>query len=158
MPDAAALLTRLRDRGETLAVAESLTGGLVLAALTDVPGASDVVRGGVVAYATDLKASLLGVDTDLLADGGPVQVDVAWQMATGVARALGATWGLATTGVAGPGPADGHPAGTVCVGVHSPRETVARLVPGLVGSSMSRSEIRAASVTEVLALALSVTD
>lgn len=91
-------LEALRDRGWTLAVAESLTGGLLSARLVDVPGASLVHRGAVVAYATDLKARLLGVDDDLLTQRGPVDPDVALQMADGVRERIGADVGLATTG------------------------------------------------------------
>lgn len=101
----------------TVAVAESLTAGLVCAAVAGVPGASAVLRGGVVAYATDVKAALLGVDADLLAAHGPVHPDVARQMAQGVRSRLGADLGLATTGVAGPGPDRGRAAGTVFVAV-----------------------------------------
>jgi nicotinamide-nucleotide amidase len=116
------LVDELRRRGMTVAIAESLTGGLLVAEFIRIPGASRVVRGGVVAYATDLKNSLLGVDAEILTTRGPVDPDVAAQMADGVRRRLGsegeaATWGLSTTGVAGPGPQDGHPAGTVFVGV-----------------------------------------
>jgi nicotinamide-nucleotide amidase len=107
----------LTANGRTVAVAESLTGGLVTGALTSIAGASVVVRGGVVAYATELKARLLGVPPDLLARQGPVDPDVAAAMAVGARRLLGATYGLATTGVAGPGPADGKPQGTVFVAV-----------------------------------------
>jgi nicotinamide-nucleotide amidase len=110
----------LTASARTVAVAESLTGGLVTGALTSIAGASVVVRGGVVAYATELKAQLLGVPTDLLARQGPVDPDVAAAMADGVRRLLGATFGLATTGVAGPGPADGKPQGTVFVAVAGP--------------------------------------
>lgn len=152
-PDA--VIAALRERGETVAVAESLTGGLVCGALTEVPGASLAVRGGIVSYATDLKADLLGVDADLLAAGGPVQAQVAAQMAEGVARACGADWGVATTGVAGPGPADGHPAGTVYVAVAGPGVRQARQVPGLVergAAGASRAEIRAATVAGALDL------
>ena len=92
----------------TVAVAESLTGGLVVAELVSVPGASAVVRGGIVAYATDLKHELLGVDAALLAAGGAIQAAVAEQMASGVRFRLNADVGLATTGVAGPDPQDGH--------------------------------------------------
>ncbi|MGH3305462.1 MAG: CinA family protein [Streptosporangiaceae bacterium] len=109
--------------GRTVAVAESLTGGLVTGALTSIAGASVVVRGGVVAYATELKAVLLGVPADLLSRRGPVDPDVAAAMADGVRRLLGATYGLATTGVAGPGPADGKPQGTVFVAVAARSET-----------------------------------
>src|SRR4051812_4003327 len=103
----------LARTGLTVATAESLTGGLVCAALTDVPGASAVVRGGVVSYATDLKASVLGVDEHVLAAGGAVQARVAREMALGVAQLCGADLGVGTTGVAGPDPQDGQPVGTV---------------------------------------------
>ena len=104
---AAGALELLAGRGQSLAVAESLTGGLVAGALTAVPGASRVVRGSVTAYATDLKRDVLGVDGALLAARGAVDGEVARQMASGVRRVLGADWGLATTGVAGPDPQDG---------------------------------------------------
>ena len=106
-----------RDAGLRVAVAESLTAGLVAARLADVPGASAVLRGGVVAYATDVKASVLGVPEDHLARTGPVDAYVARAMADGVRALLGADVGVATTGVAGPGPADGHEAGTAHVAV-----------------------------------------
>jgi nicotinamide-nucleotide amidase len=103
----------LGERRQTLATAESLTGGLLGAAITAVPGASTVYRGGIVAYATELKAVLLGVPEDLLARHGPIHPGVAAAMAAGARDRLGATWGLATTGVAGPDPADGFLPGTV---------------------------------------------
>ncbi|GAA5012016.1 hypothetical protein GCM10025734_57140 [Kitasatospora paranensis] len=112
----------LRAQGATVAVAESLTGGLLAAALVDVPGASATFRGSVTAYATELKASVLGVDEGLLAVHGPVHPVVARQMADGVRRLLGATYGLATTGVAGPEAQDGLPVGTVHVGFAGPGE------------------------------------
>lgn len=111
------LIRSLTERGLTVAVAESLTGGLVVAELVSVPGASAVVRGGIVAYATDLKHELLGVDAALLAAGGAVQAAVAEQMASGVRFRLNADVGLATTGVAGPDPQDGHPPGLVWIAV-----------------------------------------
>lgn len=120
MTDAAPLLAALRHRGWTIAAAESLTGGLVASAIVDVPGASASMRGGVVAYATEVKASVLGVDADLLARVGAVDPEVAVQMAAGVRRLLGADVGVATTGVAGPDPQDGMPVGTVCIGVVTP--------------------------------------
>jgi nicotinamide-nucleotide amidase len=113
---AAELVAELTRRGLTIAVAESLTGGLLVAELIAVPGASVVVRGGVVAYATDLKETLLGVDPGLLATSGPIHPDVARQMADGVRRRLGADIGIATTGAAGPDPQDGHPPGEVWLG------------------------------------------
>lgn len=127
-PDAVEVLARLQARGWTVGVAESLTGGLVVASLIDVPGASAWVRGGVVAYATELKHRILGVDAVLLAEHGPVHPDVARQMAEGV-RATTTTAdgpadvGIATTGIAGPTSPDGQPVGTVHVGVATPEGT-----------------------------------
>lgn len=111
------LIAALRHRGQTVAVAESLTGGLVCAALTAVPGASAVVRGSVTSYATDVKAAVLGVSELLLASGGAVQAEVARQMSHGVRRLLNATHGVATTGVAGPDPQDDVPVGRVFIAV-----------------------------------------
>ncbi|MBB2890491.1 CinA family protein [Flexivirga oryzae] len=116
MDDDELIVTLVRS-GDTVAAAESLTGGLVCAALTAVPGASAVVRGSVTSYATDTKASVLGVGERLLRAGGPVQAEVARQMAHGVRRLLGATHGLATTGVAGPDPQDDVPVGRVFIAV-----------------------------------------
>ncbi|HEV7740784.1 MAG TPA: nicotinamide-nucleotide amidohydrolase family protein [Pseudolysinimonas sp.] len=116
MSDASEIIAILRARGLTLAVAESLTGGLLVAELVSVPGASSVLRGGVVAYATDLKATLLGVDAALLAASGPIHPDVARAMAEGARRRLGADVGIATTGAAGPDPQDGHAPGEVWLG------------------------------------------
>ncbi|GAA3187728.1 CinA family protein [Dactylosporangium siamense] len=117
---AADILALLQDRGETLAVAESLTGGLLAAEFITVPGASAVFRGGVVAYATDLKASLLGVPPPLLHSHGPVDPSVAAAMAAGARERCGADWAAATTGVAGPDPQGGQPVGRVYVAVAGP--------------------------------------
>ena len=126
MADVAALSARLiatlESRDLTVAVAESLTGGLLTSELIRTPGASAVVRGGIVAYDTELKHSLLGVDAGLLAVYGAVHADVARQMAAGVRAALTvadlpADIGIATTGVAGPEPQDGQPVGTVFVAI-----------------------------------------
>lgn len=149
---ARALVGVLTARGETVAVAESLTGGLVVATLVGVPGASTVVRGGVVAYATPVKATVLGVDADLLASNGAVDPEVARQMASGVRTALAvdgvpATWGISTTGVAGPDPQDGKPVGTVFVGIASAERSVATELH-LEGD---RAAIRSATVSELLA-------
>ncbi|MEP7025543.1 MAG: CinA family protein [Actinomycetota bacterium] len=149
---AAEVLGQLTARGQTVAVAESLTGGLVAAALTAVPGASAAFRGGVVAYATQLKAELLGVPQDLLARRGAVDPDVAAAMAGGVRSRLGATAGAATTGVAGPDPADGQPVGTVFIAACAgPGTAVRRLA-----LSGSRDEIRGATVRECLRLLLGI--
>ncbi|MDO9590576.1 MAG: nicotinamide-nucleotide amidohydrolase family protein [Microcella sp.] len=119
---ASAVIAALTRAGRTLAVAESLTGGALTAELVSVPGASAVLRGGVVAYDTALKSSLLGVPLDLLAAHGPVHADVAALMAEGVrdAAAVGghpADIGVATTGVAGPDPQGDAPVGLVFVAV-----------------------------------------
>ena len=139
-------------RGATVAVAESLTGGLVAGTLAGVPGISAVLRGGVVAYATELKTDLLGVDPALLAAGGPVQAEVARAMAQGVAVRLSADIGVATTGVAGPDPQDGRPPGTVFVAVHGPGHSRIEGREGATALSGDRAEVRWASV--VLALEL----
>ena len=151
--DAVMLVRLLKDAGQTVAVAESLTGGAVVDAIVSVPGASQCLRGGVVAYATDLKASLLGVDEDLLRGHGPVHVDVARAMAAGVRRVLGADYGIATTGVAGPEPQDGVPPGTFHVAVEGPRggDVVSVDHPRTTGT---RQEVRAAVRDCALALAL----
>ncbi len=114
------LVGLLRARGETLAVAESLTGGLLAATIVDVPGASRVFRGGLVVYATDLKAALAGVPGALLAERGPVDPDVAAALAAGARERCGADWGLSTTGVAGPEPQGGVAVGTVYLGLAGP--------------------------------------
>ncbi|HIW95296.1 MAG TPA: CinA family protein [Candidatus Corynebacterium gallistercoris] len=113
------VIAALRTAGETVAFAESLTAGLCTAALADVPGASAVLRGGLVVYATDLKARLAGVDQVLLDTRGAVDPEVARQLAAGAARACGADWGVGLTGVAGPDPQDGHPVGEVYVALRS---------------------------------------
>lgn len=111
---------QLADRGASVAVAESLTGGGLGSLLSETPGASATYRGAIVAYATELKTTLLGVPADLLAEHGPVHGDVAVAMAAGVRARLDATYGVALTGVAGPEPADGARPGTVFVGLSGP--------------------------------------
>jgi nicotinamide-nucleotide amidase len=129
--------------GVTVAVAESLTGGAVTDTLVGVPGASVVLRGAVVAYATDVKRDVLGVDATLLAEHGAVHPDIARAMARGVRTLLGADLGVATTGVAGPDPQDGHPPGTVHVAVCGPQRCVVRsLEPGTAAPPGGRAEVR----------------
>lgn len=122
---AAELVAALSARGWTLGIAESLTGGALAAEIVSVPGASATLLGGVVAYATPVKASLLGVDAALLEEHGPVHPLVAQQMADGVRDAVSvagrsADVGLSTTGIAGPDSPDGQPVGTVHIGVATP--------------------------------------
>lgn len=143
---AAELLDALRDRGWTLATAESLTGGQLAATVVDVPGASRSMRGGVVAYATDVKGSVLGVDAALLAAHGAVHPEVARQMAERVRGVVGADVGLATTGVAGPDQQDGFSPGTVHVAASTPHGTVVRTL-ALTGD---RAQIRTATCVAVL--------
>ena len=155
MSEAALLVAALRERGWTLGVAESLTGGAVAAEIVSVPGASAALWGAVVAYATPVKHTLLGVDAGLLAAHGPVHPDVAAQMAEGVRRAVAvdgrpADVGISTTGIAGPDSPDGQPVGTVHVGVATPDGTRS-------GSHLfagSRAEIRMQARDAAIALAL----
>ncbi|SNS10428.1 competence/damage-inducible protein cinA [Actinomadura meyerae] len=145
----------LAERGATVAAAESLTGGLLGAELTEMPGSSATFAGGMVTYATEAKHRLLGVPAELLAAHGAVHPDVAAAMAAGVRDALGATYGLAVTGVAGPEPQDGRPVGTVYAAVAGPGDsrTVAgpRLpVPG--PGRETRGVIRRMTVVHALEL------
>jgi nicotinamide-nucleotide amidase len=149
------VLTALERRGWTLGVAESLTGGAVCAELVSVPGASAVLLGGVVAYATPVKHTVLGVEPEVLAEHGPVHATVALQMAVGVRRvvAVGGTVadvGISTTGIAGPESPDGQPVGTVHVGVVTPvgAWTTELQVDG------DRAAIRAQTVVAALAFLL----
>ena len=145
---AAAAVHELVERRQTVATAESLTGGLVAATFVESPGVSSVYRGGMVVYATDLKHSLAGVPEDLLAERGPVDPDVARELALGVRERCGADWGLATTGVAGPEPQDGVPVGVVYVAVAGPDGATVREVR-LKGN---RAQVRDGSATAVLTL------
>ena len=136
------VVEQLTARGETVATAESLTAGLVAAVLTTVPGSSAVVRGGLVVYATDLKASLAGVPAELLARYGAVHPDVARELALGARAACRADWGIGLTGVAGPDPQDGVAPGRVYLGLAGPagHEVHSLLLSG------DRHAVRAGSV------------
>jgi len=113
----------LRQANARVAVAESLTGGLISAAITSVPGSSAVFAGSVVTYEVATKSTILGVDPKGLARTGPVDVTVARQMAEGVARLFSTPFAVATTGVAGPQPHGGFPAGVVIIGWFAQGET-----------------------------------
>lgn len=149
------VIAALIARGATVATAESLTGGLVCAALTSVPGASAAVRGAVVSYAVPVKADVLDVDPDLLERRGAVDPAVAVQMALGVRRLLSADYAVATTGAAGPDPAPGGasgepvPAGRGFVAVAGPSGEVAL---GFVCEEQDREGVRRHAVQSALAL------
>lgn len=137
----------LRAEGATVATAESLTGGRLAVRFTDVPGVSETFLGGAVTYATALKVSLLGVGQKIVDEHGVVSAQCAQAMASGVRAVTGATYGLSTTGVAGPDAQEGKPAGTVYVGLAG---------PGFVTSSMlqlegDRTQIQEATCEAVLA-------
>lgn len=144
----AELHARLLELGATVAVAESLTGGLVTAALTETPGASVTIRGGLVVYASDLKATLAGVDEALLDVRGAVDPQVALALARGARTRLSAVYGIGVTGVAGPQDQDGKPVGTVFVAVAGPSREVVRELH----AAGDRAAIRAAAVTACLEL------
>lgn len=135
--------------GATLATAESVTGGLVAAALSSVPGASEVLLGGVVAYTSDVKVSVLGVERSLIDVHGVVSEEVALAMAHGVRRVLGADVAVATTGVAGPTAHGRAPVGRVCFAATSGTHAISRTLE----LSGSRVEVRA-QATEAALVAL----
>ncbi|MDQ1722273.1 MAG: nicotinamide-nucleotide amidase [Pseudonocardiales bacterium] len=110
----------LGEQQQTVAVAESVTGGLLAAALTSTAGSSATFRGGLVVYATDLKTRLAGVPESLLAEHGPIAPQVALELARGVRSRLSASWGVGVTGVAGPQPQDSKAVGTVFLSVVGP--------------------------------------
>lgn len=124
MSTAQRVVAGLTRRAESLSTCESLTAGLLAAAVADVPGASAVLRGGLVTYATDLKAKLAGVDERILAEYGPVSEETAAAMAAGARETCGSDWALALTGVAGPEGQDGHPVGEVFIGLARPDGSV----------------------------------
>ena len=146
---ASVVLKQLRRRGQSLAVAESCTGGGVGAALAAVPGASDVFLGGVIAYANAVKQQLLEVPAGILQTCGAVSDPVAQAMAQGVRRATGADWAIAVTGIAGPGGGSADkPVGLVHIAIAGPDGCGSE---GLrFGASRSRSWIQALSVGEAL--------
>lgn len=151
---AARVVEAAAERGLRIAVAESLTGGLLADALVTVPGTSAVFTGAIVAYDAELKRTLLGVDAELLGKHGPVHPEVAEQMALGVRRACAvgepADIGIATTGVAGPDPdpQTGQPPGTVWIGVSA--RGVERAIPASISPGGSREDIRKQSVQAAL--------
>jgi nicotinamide-nucleotide amidase len=144
--DARGLVADLTVRRQTVATAESLTAGLLAATLAGVPGASVVLRGGLITYTEDTKIALAGVARQVLAEVGPVAAPTARALAVGARERCGATWGVGVTGVAGPEPHGGHPVGTVFVGLAGPVDIE---VMGLTLSG-SRWDIRLAAVHQAI--------
>jgi nicotinamide-nucleotide amidase len=136
------------ERGLTIACAESLTGGAVASALVSVPGASDAVAGGVVAYTIPAKEQVLGVDPAVIAEFGVVSEEVALAMARRACELFGAEVGVGTTGVAGPASHGGKPAGTVCVASVGPggEHAATAMHKG------DRSAVREAAVADALSM------
>ena len=161
--DSLAVTVILAMQGRSVATAESLTGGQLGSTITAIPGASKIYRGGVIAYASDLKTDLLGVSQSLLAEGGAVQAQVALEMAMGTAQRLDAEFGLAVTGVAGPDSQDGHLPGTVFVAciqrdeqgsvIDSVVEQL-QLFPEFTDPQEARAQIREETVAAALELLL----
>ncbi len=146
------LVSLLSARSLTFACAESCTGGLVAGKITDVPGCSSVFLGGVVSYAYSVKENVLGVSAGLLAEKGAVCAEVAEQMARGVRALTGADISVATTGVAGPGPAEGKPAGLVYIAASFGEKTVA-VENHFVGT---REEVREQAAAKALEMAIEI--
>lgn len=147
------VIATLRRRGETICTVESLTGGLLCAHLTEVPGASDVVRGGIVAYTIDAKRDVVAVDPDLLAEHGAVSGAAAEALAAKARDIFSATWAISTTGVAGPAEQEGKPVGTVFVTLAGPAsETLTLRLAG------DRHAIREQTCESALALIRQLTE
>ncbi len=145
---AQACVSLLEQRRETVATAESLTAGLIAASLADVPGASSVLRGGLAAYSTDVKTTVLGVDSDVIARDGVVSRTCAEAMASRARMLFSSDWAIAATGVAGPTEQDGQPVGLVYIAVAAEGHlrSEERQLRGV------RQEIRARTVWEALTL------
>jgi nicotinamide-nucleotide amidase len=148
MTDAVELVELLKDARATVATAESLTGGRLAARMSEAPGSSEIFLGGAVTYATEAKVKVLGVPEQVVEEHGVVSGECARAMAEGVRRLLGSTYGVSTTGVAGPDRQEGHPAGTVWVAVAGPSGATALLL-GLDGD---RAAIRWATCDAALEL------
>lgn len=151
MTIASDIIAAARNRGATLASAESCTGGMVAAALTETPGSSDVFLAGIVTYANEAKVALLDVREDTLARSGAVSEEVAREMAEGALRCSGATIAVATTGIAGPGGSEFKPEGRVCFALAQPDGVQSETVEF---GALGRAEVRAAARDHALGLIL----
>jgi nicotinamide-nucleotide amidase len=146
MSIARVIVEELTSRGETLSIAESITGGALSSEIVDVPGASHVLRGAVVAYASDIKVRELAVPHELIESDGVVSESVAFAMAEGIRSRMETTWAISATGVAGPGTHHGIPAGTVWIAIIGPkvRESVKLALEG------DRTAVRRGAVESAL--------
>lgn len=145
----ATVLDLARKAGVMIATAESCTGGMIAAALTDVPGSSDVFDRGFVTYSNAAKIQMLGIDPETLEQHGAVSERVAREMANGALQRSGAGVAVAVTGIAGPGGSEFKPEGRVCFGLATPDRTITETVEfGAIG----RAEVRAATVRHALDL------
>ncbi len=145
----AVLIDRARDRGAMVATAESCTGGLLAAALTEVPGSSDVFDRGFVTYSNAAKTEMLGVPTELIAHHGAVSEEVARAMAEGARARSAATHAVSITGVAGPGASAAKPEGRVCFGLAAAAGTTTETVEF---GALGRARVRAAARDHALGL------
>ncbi len=140
------IVESLKSKGESLSVAESITGGALTSEIVSVPGASHILRGSIVAYSVEIKVHALSVSQDIIDKVGVVSEEVALAMADGVKARMNSTWSIASTGVAGPGPHHGIPAGTVWLAIAGPdtRETVKLALEG------DRERVRRGAVESAL--------
>lgn len=145
------ILATARARGASVTAAESCTGGMVAAALTDLPGSSDMFLAGIVTYSNAAKTALLGVGEDTLSRHGAVSEEVAREMAEGARRVTGATFAVSTTGIAGPGGSEFKPEGRVCFALAGPDDTRAETVEF---GAQGRDAVRRAARDHALALLL----
>ena len=142
----AQIITALRQRGETLSTAESITAGLISSTLVRIPGASDVFKGGITAYSDDVKVNQLKVDPKLIEKYSVISEHVADAMAQGALETFRTTWAIATTGVAGPGPVGAHAPGTVWLSIRGPvNQTTALALSG------ERESVRNAATSSAIA-------
>ena len=153
--EAEVLVSLLRSRGKTMSTAESCTGGLIGASVTDIPGASEVYLGGIVSYSNDAKESILGVAHDTLSENGAVSEQTARQMAEGAVRVFGSDYSVAVTGIAGPGGAtETKPVGLVYISVaDGPRTVVTRNV-----FKGDRQAVRESTVREACSLLIDMVE
>ena len=146
---ASVILKRLLEQGATLTCAESCTGGLIAAALTEVPGSSGAFKGSVVSYWADVKEGVLGVDAQTIEGEGVVSCACAEEMAFGAAKLMGCDYALSTTGLAGPGGAEpGKPVGTVCIALKTPDA----LRSGTIHAQGDRQQVRGQAVVAALTM------